>query len=193
MTLRQPSDSKTDRMLEREIEALLKVDVPADFLPRLHAEIHRAPLPSVWTFRKMYLAVSAAVAFAAVLALTTFAPHKPKWNTTEAPARILTDSRAPERSPAEVITKPPPLRGKMPQKRTSQPELLISAEETTAIRRLLEGQVGPLPAHLANSLAMPEVPGELVVPQIAIKPVEVPRPITIEPMIVGPAITEEGV
>jgi hypothetical protein len=35
MTLRQPSDSKTDRILEREIEALLKVDAPADFLPRL--------------------------------------------------------------------------------------------------------------------------------------------------------------
>jgi hypothetical protein len=50
-------------MLEREIEALLKVDVPADFLPRLHARIQHAPLPSVWTFWKMYFAVTAAVGF----------------------------------------------------------------------------------------------------------------------------------
>ena len=194
MTRRQASDSETDRMLEREIEDLLKVDVPADFLPRLHAQIHHAPLPSVWTFRKMCFAVTTAVVVAAVLLLAFIEPHKTKSDTPEAPVRVSTDVVAPETSPVEIVTKlPPPVRVKLAKEQTSKQKLLISAEETRAIRRLLEGQVGPLPANLANSLAMPEVHGELVVPQIAIKPVEVPGPITVEPMIVGPAITEEGV
>ena len=194
MTLRPPSDSETDRMLEREIEGLLRVDPPADFLPRLHERIHHAPLPSLWPFRKMYLTVTAAVAFAAVLALAIFEPYKTKWDAPGTPVRISTYAGASETPSVWDVPKPSVRRRvKLPEDRTSKPEMLISAEETRAIRRLLEEQVGPLPANLADSLAMPGVPGELVVPQIAIKPIEVPRPITVEPMSMPPAITDEGV
>jgi hypothetical protein len=42
---------------------------------------------------------------------------------------------------------PPPVRVKLAEERTNKPELLIPAEETRALRRLLEGQVGPLRAE----------------------------------------------
>src|SRR5262245_53199963 len=119
MILRPPSDLKTDRTLEREIEELLKVDAPPDFLTRLHARIHHAPPPSVWTLLKMYFAVTTAVVVAAVLALAFIGPHKTKWDTREAPVRISADVAAPETPPAEMAPKlSPPARVKLPEERT---------------------------------------------------------------------------
>jgi hypothetical protein len=176
-------------MIESEIEALFKVDPSPDFVPRLRTRVAEAPSPSIWTFRKLYIG-GAAMAFAVTLALMVFKSDESKRLERSAPESASIEASTSETPGVAAVAEPETVPVVRVRKvRASASELLIPASEARAIRVLMEKQLGPMPANLADSLRMQESP----VPQIAIKPIETPVPIAVEPVYMPPAISEEGV
>jgi hypothetical protein len=194
MKSQRPDDPKFDSALDREIEALLAVNPRAGFENRVRARVAQEPIKATWRFRPTFVA-AVATAFAAVVALVVFWPGGTQL--PEPATRVAVAHDAAPLEPAKAPEVRPPATHLAPEsakrRTTANSELLIPAAEARAIRRLINGQFGPLPASVSDALRVTEGAGELGVPQIAIKPVEVPAPITVEAIDVSPAITEEGV
>jgi hypothetical protein len=202
MKPQRPSDPKSDDALDREIAGLLSVQPPADFVNKVRSRIAREPAPKPWLFRPWTVAL-ATTAVAAVMVMIVFWPAETR--PTEVPARTAEAVKDPApvtpptaaRPIANDVSVPFTVGTQKPTKPAKQQaanlELLIPATESRAIRRLLDGQFGPVPPNFSDISGTQEGSRELVVPQIAIEPVEIPKPITIDPIGMTPAITEEGV
>ena len=158
---------KTDNELDRDIEALLGVEPPPEFLARVRARIAHTPEPGTWRFR--WLFAGAAALAAAVVAVHLISPaHEPARVEVAAEAPIIPE-RVAERPPVVVAPAVRPVNIRKTEPR--QPELLIAASETAALRRILNGPLVQLPAGFLEPAA-----------EIEIQPLADPTPITIEPI-----------
>ena len=158
--------------IDRELRNLLSVDPPSGFESRVRAHAYRQPKTLSWNLRWMVAVASlAAASIAAVLVLQ---PHR----SSKIPVAVIASQPA---APAPVVQPRPQPRLKAAPVRVrkataAEPQLIIAANETSALRRLLSGQITELPAPF-----QPEV-REFTTPETAIAPLPSPAAVTIDPI-----------
>lgn len=184
-------ESMTDRVLNREIQALFAVDPSPDFPARVRTRVAGEPEPSVWWMTWRFAAVCAAAAAAVAIAIAVARPQ-PADPVPFLTARTLANSStAMADLKGEVHhaidvgrSQEPILVGRTLENHSdgAAVEVLIDPRETAALRALIlgarDGRIDLEPAlHASRPTAM-ELPP---IRAIAI------APITIEPLV------EEGV
>ena len=163
--------------IERELRNLLCVDPPRGFEDRVRARVRREPQAFSWNFR-WTLAAAAAVA-AIVVGVLVCQPQratKPEVAVTASlprvPPTVVEPAPTPKKPTAPAVAHP--LRVAKAAK--SEPQLIIAANEASAMRRLLSGEITELPP-----LFQPEVK-EFRTLEIVVEPLLPPAPVTIDPI-----------
>jgi hypothetical protein len=139
----EPSNSKPDCELDREISALLGVEPSPQFVSRVRTRIASSPAPSLWHFG-WTLPAAAAMAAVIVLAVVISRPHETTQPDVKKslPATVsnTNDPGLPVKLPSTSKPATPPAGISTPQHAVStEPEMLVSPREAWAIQRLLNG------------------------------------------------------
>jgi hypothetical protein len=158
--------------IERELRDLLSVDPLPGFEERVRARVRQEPKVFSWNFRWIFAA--AAVVAVIIAAVLVFRPQR-----ASKPEMAVTASGAVAPSP---IVEPEP-QPKLPAARhhpstkavRAEPQLIIAANEASAIRRLLSGEITELPP-----LFQPNVK-ELQIRETVVEPLPPPAPVIIDP------------
>lgn len=186
MKSKDPTDMEFEERIGRELRDLLSVDPSPGFGARVRARVAREPERVLWNFR--WTLAAAGFAASIVAAILVFLPRG--GNIPHHPAKtdlVATASSPASASPAaESLDRP--VKAPRPHRRISkaakaEPQLLIAADETSAMRRLFNSEVGELPRPFE-----PQVE-EFQTSEIDIEPLPAPSPVTIEPIEVpAPAV-----
>jgi len=166
-------------LIERELRDLLSVDPLPGFEERVRARVRREPKLFSWNFRLMFAA--AAVAAAIIAAVLVFQPQR-----ASKPEVAVTASGAVAPSP---IVEPEP-QPKLPAVRhhrvtkavRAEHQLIIAANEASAIRRLLSGEITELPPPFRPDVKEFEIRETVIAPlpppaPVIVDPVELPLPV----------------
>ena len=177
MKSKDPADVEFEEGIGRELRNLLSVDPPPGFVARVRAragcEPERVLSNSRWTL--------AAAGFVAsiVAALVVFLPR----GGTIPPRHATTDLAATTSSPASAspAAESLPVKAPEPHRRASkvvkgEQQLLIAADETRALHRLFNREVGELPRPFEPKVE------EFQTREIDAEPLPAPPPITVEPI-----------
>jgi hypothetical protein len=171
--------------LDRELERLLRVEPPPDFLPRLHARIEREPARRVWRSTGRLIWVSgAAAAAAAVLILVRTGPAATSLPPAPAaPAWVL--AAGPETPLPPEVAEAPSVRQLQAARPAAAPpasaarsiEIIISESEALALHRLfVNASRGLAPAVVGPADGVVTVTAgsleELQIPVITIEPLD---------------------
>jgi hypothetical protein len=159
--------------IERELRNLLSVDPSPGFEDRVHARVRREPQPFTWNFRWTVAAVAGVAAI--VVAILVCQP--PRVTKPE----VAVTASLPIIPPTVVAPAPTPKLPAVAHRRVtkaakSEPQLIIAANEASAMRRLLSGEITELPG-----LFQPEVK-EFRTPETVVAPLLPPAPVTIDPI-----------
>jgi len=186
MTDKGPERSEFDQTIEREIRSLLSVDPPAGFESRLRERVEQTPARLSWNLRWI---VSIAASAAAVVAIVlVFQPRggggqeAQRANLTQRPANSeVAPAASPSLSPSREIQSPEPTKLRSVHHRVMktekiEPQLMIAPGETSALRRLLNGELTEWPQPF-----QPEVK-QFQIPETIVEPVPAPAPVTIDPI-----------
>jgi hypothetical protein len=153
-----------DKSIERELRALLSVNPSEGFESRIRARTDREPKP----FGIFPWAFAAGIAAAVVAAVFILQPRGGKITESERPAAVL-----PQPVASQSLKPPVPHPGKARVETKAGPQLMIAANEASAMRRLLTGEVKELPPFAETA-------------EIVIEPLQPPAPLTIEPIDLPP-------
>jgi hypothetical protein len=147
MNLGSPSETSNDSALVREIEACLAVNPSPEFVAHIRNRIAKQPEPSSWTFawhvhRTIQWAFAGGIAAALLLVVfPRLHPGSPLGTSNVSQSPPMLPSMAAADLP--VITQAPSPRtnrvATFSKSRPNDPEVLLSPEETNAIRRYLTG------------------------------------------------------
>ena len=162
---------------EQELRNLLSVEPAPGFQARVRERIDREREPRRWSFPGVFAA--AGVAAAVVAAVFVFVPRGGK--VQQPPARTEVAGTASPQETVPVISASVPAESRWPHRRAAkaarpEPQLIIAANEASALRRLLSGEVNVLPARFEPQIR------EFQIPEAAVEPLAPPAPITIEPL-----------
>jgi hypothetical protein len=165
-----------DETVGRELRDLLSVEPEPGFTALIRARIDSEPQPRVWNFPAIF-AAAGVVAAALVAAVLVYQPRgheirNVRQNTagTEAPVPIAAP-RARESPLVDHLV----LKVARPE-----PQLIIAADEASALRRLLSGEVKELPSRFEPQVR------EFPIPETAIEPLEPPAPIAASAITIYP-------
>lgn len=134
--VKQPSDSA----LEREIEAILGVDPSPGYVSRVRTRVASAPAPAAWRFGWTVLAagtMAAAIIVALVLNWTheVIPPTIPEKTSTTAMLPNTPLSKEPRTLNSSTV--PVQKVKNISQHESSEPEMLISPDEASAMKRYM--------------------------------------------------------
>ena len=159
--------------MERELRNLLSVDPSPGFEDRVRARVRREPQGFSWNSR-WTLAAAAAGAAIVVAVLACLPPRATKPETAvTAPLPIVP---ATVFEPAPTPKLPTVAHHRVPKGAKSEPQLIIAANEASAMRRLLNGEITEL-----APLFQPEVK-EFLTPETVVERLLPPAPVTIDPI-----------
>ena len=158
--------------IERELRNLLSVDPSPGFEDRVRARVRREPQAFSWNFR-WTLAAAAPVAAIVVAVLVCQPPRATKPEVAVTASLPMVPPTVVERPPAKFRVS---AHHRVAQAAKSEPQLIIAANEASAMRRLLSGEITELPP-----LFQPEVK-EFRTPEIVVEPLLPPAPVTIDPI-----------
>jgi hypothetical protein len=163
--------------IERELRNALSVDPSPGFQDRVRAHVYRQPKALSWNFRWAFVAAAAFAAMTA--AVLVFQPQR-----MAKPGVVVTASRPLVPPPAPVVEPPP--RPELTAIRHSvtkavkwanlEPQLIIAANEISAMRRLFSGEITEMPPPF-----QPQVK-EFRTPETAVEPLPQPAAVTIDPI-----------
>jgi hypothetical protein len=170
------ADLEFEEGIGRELRNLLSVDPPPGFVARVRVRVGREPERVLWNSR--WTLVAAGLVASIFAALLVFLPRG-----TITPRRATTDLAATSSIPASAspAVESLPVQAREPHRRVSktakaEQQLLTAADETSALHRLLNREVGELPRPFE-----PEVE-EFQTREIDVVPLPAPPPITVEPI-----------
>jgi hypothetical protein len=159
--------------IERELRDLLSVDPLPGFEERVRARVRRERKVFSWNFR--LISGAAAVVAAIIAAVLVFQPQR-----ASKPAVTVTTSAAVAPSPIVEPEPQPRLpaahRHRVTKVVRPEPQLIIAANEASAMRRLLSGEITELPP-----LFHPDVK-ELQIAEPVVEPLPAPVPVVIDPL-----------
>jgi hypothetical protein len=157
--------------IERELRDLLSVDPLPGFEERVRARVRREPKVFSWNFSLIFAA--AAVVAAIIAAVLVFQPQR-----ASKPEVAVTASGVAAPSPIVEPEPQPKLPAAQHHRLTkavrAEPQLIIAANEASAMRRLLSGEITELPP-----LFRPDVK-ELQIGETVVEPLPPPAPIIID-------------
>jgi hypothetical protein len=171
MKTKDPTDPEFDRIAGRELRDLLSVDPAPGFKTRVRERIAGEPQPRGWSYPGIF-AIAGVIA-AVVGAVVILQPRG-----REIPREITDVRQEPARTEAPLpIAAPPPRQSPLPHQRASkparpEPQLIIAANEASALRRLLSGEVKELPSRFEPQVL------EFKIPEPVVEPLAPPAPIT---------------
>src|SRR6516225_8067192 len=121
-----------DETVGRELRDLLSVDPAPGFTARIRERIDNEPQPRRWSLPRMF-AAAAVMAAALVAAVFVFQPRGREIRNIARPAR----TEAPLPIPASQPRKSPLVDHLILKVARPEPQLIIAANEASALRRLL--------------------------------------------------------
>jgi len=173
-------------LIDGGLRSVANAEVPASLLPRVRAGIPERPAAAVsrvpvWAFAAASLLLITGVAYKLVLTLLLPVPTQSTATATPADASPLSASSVPSPQIESVLPPlPAPKVGTAPTRERAtplEPEVLISGEEETNLRRYLN----LLQARNVNHAAPQAIPGGAEIQPLEIAQIELPR-LTIEPL-----------
>jgi hypothetical protein len=159
--------------IERELRNLLCVDPPRGFEDRVRARVRREPQAFSWNFR---WTLAAATAVAAIVVATLVSQPPGAIKPEPAATASVTMVPPPVVEPAPTPKSPAVAHHRVAKAVKPEPQLIIAANEASAMRRLLSGEIKELPP-----LFQPEVK-EFRTAENVVEPLLPPAPVTIEPI-----------
>jgi hypothetical protein len=169
------TDPEFDGTVGRELRDLLSVEPRPGFKTRVRERIDAEPQRRAWSFPGIF--VAAGVIGALVAAVLVFQPRGRNVQQERGRAEVP-GTTSPEAAPLPIAASPP--RGlPLPHHRASkaarpEPQLIIAANEASALRRLLSGEVNELPGRFEPQVR------EFQIPEPVVAPLAPPAPIVIE-------------
>jgi len=158
--------------IELELRDLLSVDPSPGFEERVHARVRREPKVLSWNFPLISGAAVAAAIIAAVFVFQLQRASKPAVAVTTSAPVAPSPIVAPEPQPKL----PAGHHHRAAKARRAQPQLIIAANEASAMRRLLSGEITELPP-----VFQPEV-RQFQTGETVVEPLPPPAPVTIDPI-----------
>jgi hypothetical protein len=180
MKTKDPTDPEFDRIAGQELRVLLSVDPAPGFKARVRERIDGEPQPRGWSYPGIF--ATAGVIAAVVAAVFIFQPRG-----REIPREITDVRQEPARTEAPLpIAASPPRRSPLPHDKVSkavrrpEPQLIIDANEASALRHLLSGEVKELPGRFEPQVR------EFQIPEPVVEPLAPPAPITPAAITINP-------
>lgn len=163
--------------IEHELRNVLSVDPSPGFRDRVCAHVYRQPKALSWNFRRAF-AATAAVAAITVAVLVFQGRRMAKPDVAVTASRSLVPFSAPvvEPPPRPELTTVRHDVTRAVKRAKSEPQLIIAANEISAMRRLFSGEITQLPPPF-----QPQVK-EFRTPETTIDPLPQPAGVTVDPI-----------
>jgi hypothetical protein len=161
--------------IERELRNLLSVDPPPGFEDRIRVRVRHKPQAFSWNVR-WTLAAAAAVPAIVLAVLVGRPPRVTKPQVAVTASLPMVPAAVVEPAPAATPKLAAVVHHKVVKAAKAEPQLIIAANEASAMRRLLNGEITELPP-----LFQPEVK-QFRTPEPVVEPLLPPAPVTIDPI-----------
>jgi hypothetical protein len=183
MKTKDPTDPEFDGTVGRELRDLLSVDPAPGFKTRVRERIDGEPQPGGWNYPGIF--ATAGVIAAVVVAFFVFQSRG--RNIQQGPGRAEVAGTTSQEAARVPIAASPPRESPLPHHRASkaarpEPQLIIAANEASALRRLLSGEVNELPGRFEPQVREFGITEAVVEPLAPPAPIAPAAPIAIDPI-----------